>query len=141
MTFIWLLTSQQIPHQLADLIIKYIDSPIVFLLAVNILFLILGCFMDDVSAMLVLAPLFVETLNRYGIDLVHFGVVMVLNIQMGMLTPPFGINLFVASGITRKPLMTIAAGVGPFLVVMLICLFAVTYVPSISLFLPELLLK
>ncbi len=67
-----------------------------FLLTVNLLFLILGCFMDDVSAMLVLAPLFLETLNRYGIDLVHFGVVMVLNIQMGMLTPPFGLNLFVA---------------------------------------------
>lgn len=139
MTFIWLLTSQQIPHHLADLIIQHIDSPIMFLLAVNFLFLILGCFMDDVSAMLVLAPLFVETLNRYGIDLVHFGVVMVLNIQMGMLTPPFGINLFVASGITKKPLMTIAAGVAPFLVIMLLCLFVVTFVPSISLFLPDLL--
>ncbi|MFA5906898.1 MAG: TRAP transporter large permease subunit [Desulfobacula sp.] len=140
MTFIWLLTSQQIPHHLADIIIRYIDSPVMFLLAVNVLFLILGCFMDDVSAMLVLAPLFLETLKRYGIDLVHFGVVMILNIQLGMLTPPFGLNLFVACGITKKPLTKVARGVLPFLVVMLFCLFVVTYVPSISLFLPNWLL-
>jgi C4-dicarboxylate transporter DctM subunit len=140
MTFIWLLTSQQIPHHLAEIIIRYIDSPVMFLLAVNILFLILGCFMDDVSVMLVLAPLFYDTLNRYGIDLVHFGVVMILNIQLGMLTPPFGLNLFVASGITKKPLTKVARGVLPLLAVMLLCLFVVTYVPYISLFLPDWLL-
>ena len=97
--------------------------------------------MDDVSAMLILAPLFIETLNRYGINLVHFGVVMVLNIQMGMLTPPFGINLFVASGITKQPLAKIAVGVLPFLVIMLVCLLIVTFVPAIALFLPNWLLN
>jgi C4-dicarboxylate transporter, DctM subunit len=141
MTFIWLLTAEQIPHKLADIIIFYIDSPWMFLLTVNILFLILGCFMDDVSAMLILAPLFLETLNRYGIDLVHFGIVMVLNIQMGMLTPPFGLNLFVASGITKEPIIKIARGVAPFLVIMLACLMLVTYIPWISLALPNWLLK
>jgi C4-dicarboxylate transporter, DctM subunit len=141
MTFIWLLTAEQIPHKLADIIIYYIDSPWMFLLTVNILFLILGCFMDDVSAMLILAPLFLETLNRYGIDLVHFGIVMVLNIQMGMLTPPFGLNLFVASGITKAPIIRIARGVAPFLVIMLACLMLVTYIPWISLALPNWLLK
>jgi C4-dicarboxylate transporter, DctM subunit len=141
MTFIWVLTAEQIPHKLADIIIFYIDSPWMFLLTVNILFLILGCFMDDVSAMLILAPLFLETLNRYGIDLVHFGIVMVLNIQMGMLTPPFGLNLFVASGITKEPIIKIARGVAPFLVIMLACLMLVTYIPWISLALPNWLLK
>ncbi|MCF8114302.1 MAG: TRAP transporter large permease subunit [Desulfotignum sp.] len=141
MTFIWLLTAEQVPHQLADIIFRYIDSPWMFLLTVNILFLILGCFMDDVSAMLILAPLFLETLNRYDIDLVHFGVVMVLNIQMGMLTPPFGLNLFVASGITKEPIIKIARGVAPFLVIMLACLMLVTYIPWISLALPNWLLK
>jgi C4-dicarboxylate transporter DctM subunit len=136
MTFIWLLTAEQIPHQLADIIIQHIHSPWMFLLTVNILFLILGCFMDDVSAMLILAPLFLETLNRYGINLVHFGIVMVLNIQMGMLTPPFGLNLFVASGITKQPLVKIAWGVLPFLAIMLVCLMLVTYIPWISLALP-----
>jgi len=85
--------------------------------------------------------LFVETLNRFGIDLVHFGIVMVLNIQFGMLTPPFGLNLFVAMGITRASLMDIAQGVFPLLIILLACLFLVTYVPSISMFLPNLLLK
>ncbi|HCY83868.1 MAG TPA: C4-dicarboxylate ABC transporter permease, partial [Desulfobacteraceae bacterium] len=141
MTFIWLLTAEQIPHQLADIIIEHIHSPWMFLLTVNILFLVLGCFMDDVSAMLILAPIFLETLNRYGIDLVHFGIVMVLNIQMGMLTPPFGLNLFVASGITREPLVKIARGVIPFLGIMLLCLMLVTYIPWISLALPNWLLK
>ncbi|MDT8378122.1 MAG: TRAP transporter large permease subunit [Desulfotignum sp.] len=141
MTFIWLLTAEQIPHHLADIIVEHIDSPWMFLLTVNLLFLVLGCFMDDVSAMLVLAPLFLETLNRYGIDLVHFGVVMVLNIQMGMLTPPFGLNLFVASGITKEPIIKIAQGVAPFLVIMLACLMLVTYIPWISLALPNWLLK
>ncbi len=141
MTFIWLLTAEQVPHQLADIIFQYIDSPWMFLLTVNILFLILGCFMDDVSAMLILAPLFLETLNRYGIDLVHFGIVMVLNIQMGMLTPPFGLNLFVASGITKEPIIKIARGVAPFLVIMLACLMLVTYIPWISLALPNWILK
>lgn len=141
MTFLWLLTAEQIPQQLADIIIEHIHSPWMFLLCVNLLFLILGCFMDDVSAMLILAPLFLETLNRYGIDLVHFGVVMVLNIQLGMLTPPFGLNLFVSSGITGRPITTIARGVLPFLGIMLICLMFVTYIPGISLLLPELLLR
>ncbi|MEH0022312.1 MAG: TRAP transporter large permease subunit [Desulfobacter sp.] len=141
MTFIWLLTAEQIPQQLADIIIEHINSPWMFLLTVNILFLILGCFMDDVSAMLILAPIFLETLNRYGIDLVHFGIVMVLNIQLGMLTPPFGLNLFVASGITREPLVKIAGGVVPFLGIMLLCLMLVTYIPWISLALPQWILN
>ncbi len=141
MTFIWLLTAEQLPHQLADIVIHHIHSPWMFLLTVNVLFLILGCFMDDVSAMLILAPLFLETLNRYNIDLVHFGIVMVLNIQMGMLTPPFGLNLFVASGITKAPLLTIARGVAPFLAIMLACLMLVTYIPWISLALPGWILR
>ena len=141
MTFIWLLTAEQIPIELADFIMGHIHSPWLFLLTVNILFLVLGCFMDDVSAMVVLAPVFMETLNRYGIDLVHFGIVMVLNIQFGMLTPPFGLNLFVAMGITGKPLTMVARGVIPFLLIMLVCLMVVTYVPSISLFLPNVFLR
>lgn len=137
MTFIWLLTAEQIPQQLAKIIIHHISSPWMFLLAVNLLFLLLGCFMDDVSAMLILAPLFLETLNQYHIDLVHFGIVMVLNIQIGMLTPPFGLNLFVASGITNQPLVRIARGVMPFLGIMLMSLLLVTYIPWISLVLPK----
>lgn len=138
-TFLWVLTSEQIPQQLADIIIQHIQTPWGFLLCVNILFLILGCFMDDVSAMMILAPLFYETLSRYSIDLVHFGIVMILNIQLGMLTPPFGLNLFISAGLTKAPLATVTRGVLPFLGIMLFCLMLVTYIPAISLFLPNLL--
>ncbi len=141
MTFVWLLTAQELPQQLAAIILAHIHSPWLFLLAVNLLFLVLGCFVDDVSAMLILAPLFLETLNQYGIDLVHFGIVMVLNIQIGMLTPPFGLNLFVAAGISKQPLTRVARGVLPFLVLMLACLLLVTYLPRLSLFLPHLFLS
>lgn len=141
MTFLWLLTAEQIPQQLADIIISHIQSPWMFLLCVNLLFLVLGCFMDDVSAMLILAPLFYDTLDRYNIDMVHFGIVMVLNIQLGMLTPPFGLNLFVASGLTKRPLTTVARAVIPFLGIMMVCLLLVTYLPNISLFLPKLFLR
>jgi C4-dicarboxylate transporter DctM subunit len=141
MTFIWLLTAEQIPQHLAEIVIRHFDSPWMFLLMVNILFLILGCFVDDVSAMLILAPLFLATLNQYGIDLVHFGIIMVLNIQIGMLTPPFGLNLFVAAGITKRPLVQVSCGVIPFLGIMLICLALVTYIPWISLVLPKIFLN
>ncbi len=139
MTFNWLLTSEEIPATVAKFIMAHIESPWLFLLAVNLLLLVLGCFMDSVSAVLILSPLFLDTLNGYGINLVHFGVVMILNIEFGMLTPPFGLNLFVSMGVTKESLRTVAGGVLPFLAVLLACLMMVTYVPDISLWLPRLL--
>ena len=142
MTFIWLLTAEQIPNQLADLIMQYIHSPWMFLLTVNILYSsYLGCFMDDVSAMLVLAPLFLETLNRYGIDLVHFGIVMVLEHPDGHAYPALRIeSLRLLGHHRRSPSPASLRGVMPFLVIMLLCLLLVTYVPAISLLLPNWLL-
>ena len=141
MTFNWLLTSEQVPNRLADWIMGHIHSPWLFLLMVNLLLLALGCFMDTVSAVLVLAPLFANTLQGYGIDLVHFGVVMVLNIEFGMLTPPFGLNLFVSMGMTGENMGTVSRGVMPFLAIPLVCLLLVTYVPELSLFLPRTFLR
>ncbi len=138
LTFNWLLTAQQIPAQLADFLLSHIHSPMVFLLVVNLLLLLLGCFMDSVSAVLVLAPLFVNTLQGYGIDFVHFGVIMILNIEFGMLTPPFGLNLFVSMGISGERMEVVGRSVLPFLGLLLACLALVTYVPDISLALPKL---
>jgi C4-dicarboxylate transporter DctM subunit len=103
--------------------------------------LLLGCFMDSVSAVLVLAPLFVNTLQGYGIDFVHFGIIMILNIEFGMLTPPFGLNLFVSMGISGERMDVVGRSVLPFLALLLACLALVTYVPDISLILPKLLLR
>jgi C4-dicarboxylate transporter DctM subunit len=141
MTFNWLLTAEQVPGRVAAFILEYIHSPWAFLLMVNLLLLGFGCFMDTVSAVLVLAPLFAETLSAYNIDPVHFGVVMVLNMEFGMLTPPFGLNLFVAMGMTGENMGTVSRGVLPFLLILLVCLALVTYLPAISMFLPQVFLR
>lgn len=123
----------QIPERVADFLVRYIDSRFMFLLLVNIALLIMGCFMDVVSAMLVLGPVFMPLLQRFEIDFIHFGIIMILNIEIGFLTPPFGVNLFVSSGITGKDVLEVARSVAPFLVIMLGMLFLITYVPWISL--------
>jgi C4-dicarboxylate transporter DctM subunit len=123
----------QIPERVADFLVRYIDNRFMFLLLVNIALLIMGCFMDIVSAMLVLGPVFMPLLQRFEIDFIHFGIIMVLNIEIGFLTPPFGVNLFVSSGITGKDVLEVARSVAPFLVIMLGMLFLITYVPWISL--------
>jgi C4-dicarboxylate transporter DctM subunit len=141
MSLIWLLTSERIPHQVADFITSHVSSGWVFLILVNVMFLIMGTVMENVTAMLILSPLFVETLNRFGIDHVHYGIIMVMVIEFGFLTPPFGLNLFVAMGLTDKSLMEVARGVMPFLILLLICLMLVTFIPAISLYLPNLFLR
>jgi C4-dicarboxylate transporter DctM subunit len=141
MTFTWLLTAEELPVQLANVIISYVDSWWLFLLLISIFFLITGAAMDAVSAMMVLSPLFAETLTRYGIDYIHYGIVMVLMIEFGFLTPPFGLNLFVSMGITNRPLTEVAKATAPFLVLLIICVLLITFVPQVSLFLPNLLLQ
>jgi C4-dicarboxylate transporter DctM subunit len=136
MTFIWLLTTEQIPLRVAEFTVGFAKSWWVFLLLVNILFLIMGSVMDDVSAMMILSPIFFETLRRFNIDLVHYGIIMVLVIEFGFLTPPFGLNLFVSMGITNKSLVQVSKSVAPFLVLLLLALIIITYVPAISLYLP-----
>ncbi|MCF8105185.1 MAG: TRAP transporter large permease subunit [Desulfohalobiaceae bacterium] len=141
MTFVWFLTAEQLPNMMADFIISHVSSWWMFMLLVTILFLITGTAMDAVSAMMVLSPLFIETLNRYGIDYIHYGIVMVLMIEFGFLTPPFGLNLFVAMGITKKPLTSVARATFPFLILLLLCVALITFIPEISLFLPNLFLR
>jgi len=138
MTFNWLLTAEEIPKMVAEFVMTHIDSPWLFLLVINLFLLLLGCFMDSVSAVLILSPLFLDTLHGYDIDLVHFGIVMVLNIEFGMLTPPFGLNLFVSMGVTGEKRRTVILGVLPCLGLLLLSLLAVTYIPDLSLFLPKL---
>lgn len=123
----------QIPLRVADFLLQYIDNKYLFLFLVNIGLLIMGCFMDIVSALLVLGPVFLPLLQRFEIDPVHFGIIMVLNIEVAFLTPPFGVNLFVASGITKKGIMEVTRSVIPYLFLLWGVLFLITYVPWISL--------
>jgi C4-dicarboxylate transporter DctM subunit len=141
MTFVWLLTVEQIPQKLAGFIITHVAEKWLFLLAVNVLFLIIGCLMDIVTAVIVISPILLETLRMFNIDPVHFGIVMIVNIECGFLTPPFGLNLFVSMAIMRKTLVEVSRMIIPFLILFILCLFTLTYVPKISLLLPELFMR
>lgn len=140
-TFIWLLTVEQVPIKLADLIIQNIDNKLLFLLAINGALLLIGCLMDIVTAIIVISPILVETLNRFGIDYVHYGIIMIVNIECGFLTPPFGLNLFVSMALTRKSLIEVGRAILPFIAIFLACLIVITYVPQIALLLPKLFLR
>jgi C4-dicarboxylate transporter DctM subunit len=137
--FSWLLTSQQIPQGVASWMNQTFTQPWMFLLAVNVLLLVVGCFMEPNSAILVLAPLFFPVVQALGIDPIHFGIVMIVNLELGMLTPPLGLNLFVSAGMTGWKLERVVKASVPFMVSMLVYLLVVTYVPKLSTFLPTLL--
>lgn len=136
--FSWVLTVGQVPQTVARLIAAADFTPTMFLLAVNILFLVAGMFIDGSSATIILAPLLYPVAESLGINLVHFGVVMVANIAIGMFSPPFGLNLFVAQPITGNSMKTIMGGVLPFILISLLALAIITYIPAISLLIPTL---
>lgn len=141
MSFIWMLTVEQIPVKLAEFIVAHIESKWLFLLAINGVLLLVGGLMDIVTAIIVISPILAETLNRYGIDAIHYGIVMIVNIELGFLTPPFGLNLFVSMAIMKRSLVEIGRAVLPFILLLLACLLVITYVPKLSTFLPDLLLR
>lgn len=131
------LTISQIPTVIVKSMSGLTDSPIVLLLALNIMLLIAGCILDTTAAIILLTPMIYPLLMAYGINPLHFGIVMVLNLAIGLCTPPVGANLYVASGISGLSFSTITRHVIPFLLVMLVILFAVTYIPDIALFVPK----
>jgi TRAP-type C4-dicarboxylate transport system permease large subunit len=112
-------------------------SPLLFLLLVNLLFLALGCLFDATTMLLVLVPLFIPTCRALGIDLVHFGVVIVVNIMIGLITPPYGVLLFVMSGLMKTPLGAIIREVWTFIAILLVALLIMILVPETVLWLPR----
>jgi len=139
MTFIWLLTREKLPVAAADFIVAHIQNKYLFLFVINIFLLLVGCVMDIVSAVVVISPILLIALQQFDIDLIHYGIIMIVNIELGFLTFPFGLNLFVAMGITGKSLTQVGRAVFPFLVLLLIGLMLITYIPAVSLWLPKLL--
>lgn len=130
-----LLTAHQAPAYLADWIGGFITSKITFLLAINVLLLIVGCVMDMVSAILILAPILLALGRVYGIDPVHLGIIMTVNLEIGLLTPPVGINLIVAMTAFRENFGLICRSVLPFIGIMIVGLLIVSFVPQLSLWL------
>lgn len=124
---------EQIPQNMVDSMSGLISSKVQFLLAVNVLLLVAGCFMDIMSAILVFAPLLVPMAVHYGIDPVHFGIIMIVNLEIGYLTPPVGINLFVASAAFKQPLGEVIRAVIAPMLMLLVGLLVVTFWPGLSL--------
>lgn len=138
--FSFLLTSEQIPQQLAAWITEMGLSPWQFLLVVNLLLLVAGNFMEPSSILLITAPMLFPVAMKLGIDPIHLGIVMTVNMEIGMITPPVGLNLYVASGIANMGLTDVTKACAPWILVMLAFLMLITYVPIISLWLPNLLM-
>jgi len=131
----WLLTVSSVPQNLVAAIEALKLEPWMLLLAVNLLLLIVGCFLDPNSAILILTPLLIPVMQAHGVDLIHFGIIMTVNLAIGMFTPPFGLNIFVAQAMFKSPLKTIYPGLVPFILVNLVALCFITYVPGLSLWL------
>ncbi|MFO1319903.1 MAG: TRAP transporter large permease subunit [Burkholderiales bacterium] len=134
--FSYLLTSEQIPQAVSEWVTSKELSPWMFLLAVNVALLAAGQFMEPSSIVLILAPLFLPIAQSLGIDPIHLGVVMTVNMEIGMIHPPVGLNLFVASHLARMGMTEVSIACLPWVGVMLLYLILVTYVPAISLWLP-----
>lgn len=128
------MTYEDIPQTLVDAVSGLISSKITFLIFINILLLIVGCIMDIMSAILVLAPILTPMAIFYGIDPIHFGIIMIVNLEIGYITPPIGINLFVASGIFKENLSTVIKSILPLIFVLLFGLLLISFIPAISLF-------
>jgi C4-dicarboxylate transporter, DctM subunit len=136
--FSFLLTSEQIPQGLADWVVSSELSPWMFLLALNVALLIAGQFMEPSLIILILAPLALPIALQLGIDPVHLGIIMTINMEIGMITPPVGLNLFVASHMARMGMTRVALAALPWALAMIAFLMLITYVPELSLWLPNL---
>jgi tripartite ATP-independent transporter DctM subunit len=135
----YIVASENIPNQMAGALVGLDVSPLAFMISVNVLLLLLGCVLDATTIILVIIPLFLPTCRELGIDLVHFGVVAVINCMIGLITPPYGILLFVINAVTQIPLREIISEIWAFLAVLIASLAVLILVPEIVLWLPRLL--
>jgi len=133
------LTFENIPNRVAEIVVASIQSPIVFLLVMNILLLIIGMFMDIISATLILGPVFLPLLGPFNVDPMHFGLIMTVNLAIGYCTPPMGVSLFITGSLAKRDIIYVSRAVMPFLAIQIGVLFFLTYCPEVVLFLPRLL--
>ncbi|MEW6622777.1 MAG: TRAP transporter large permease [Bacillota bacterium] len=137
--FGWILTVGQVPQALSQFIINQNFGTVQFLLMLNLILIVAGMFIDGSSAIIIIAPLIYPIAVKLGINPVHLGVIMVANASIGMFTPPFGMNLFVAQPITGESIISVIRGALPFVFISIIVLLLITYVPNISLYIPRLI--
>jgi C4-dicarboxylate transporter DctM subunit len=137
--FGWIITRENIPQLVTEFFIGISDNPYVFLLLVNLFLLVVGMFMETNASLIILAPLLVPVAVQLGIDPVHFGIIMIVNLALGMCTPPMGVNLFISAQLAKVRLDQITLGILPYYAALLITLMLITYVPQLSIGLVQLL--
>jgi tripartite ATP-independent transporter DctM subunit len=135
--FGWMLVSTRATEMIAQWILAVTSGPLTFLLLANLLMLFVGCFLEPTAAITILVPILLPIVRQLGIDPVHFGLVMVLNLMIGLLHPPMGLVLFVLARVSKLSVERTTMAILPWLVPLLVCLVIVTYIPSISLWLPN----
>ncbi len=138
-SFAFLITMKQIPAEVAAKMLSIADSPALLLILINLLLIFVGCFIDNISSMIILAPILLPIAMKIGVNPIHFGVLMTVNVALGFVTPPYGPNIFIAAIVSREPMGEIVKYLPPLLVAFLLCIVLVTFMPSLSLFLPNLL--
>ncbi|MBK8456053.1 MAG: TRAP transporter large permease [Phyllobacteriaceae bacterium] len=136
--FNYVITRENVPNAIADILAQYEFSKLGFLVVINILFLILGCFIDAGAILLIIVPILIPTVQALGIDLIHFGVVAVVNAMIGLVTPPYGLLIFIVANITREPLGVIVRELMPFVIGLIVALAIVTVFPDFVLYVPRL---
>jgi len=139
--FAWILTSNRVTEHFANFILTLSDNPIIILLLLNLIILIAGCFLETIAAITILVPVLLPVAVKLGVDPVHFGVIMVLNLMIGLLTPPIGMVLYVLAKVTNTPFEVCMRATMPFLVPLVVVLLLVTFVPAISMWLPTLVYR
>jgi len=137
----FVITSQNAAADIVTMVSTVISGPVGFLLFTNVVFLILGLVFDLMTAMLIVVPLLLEMAKHFGVDLVHYGVVVVVNLMIGAITPPYGVNMFIACDIARISMAEFAKETAPFYAVLIVILGFVTFIPELSLYLPSLLVR
>jgi C4-dicarboxylate transporter DctM subunit len=134
-----LLTLENIPPKITEAVLSTIQSPIVFLMAMNVLLLVIGMFMDIISATLILGPVFLPMLHSFNIDPLHFGLVMTVNLAIGYCTPPVGVSLYITGSMVNKDLVWVTKACLPFMIIQISVLLAMTYMPDVVLWLPRMM--
>jgi len=139
--FAWILTSNRVPEAVAGMLLSASDRPWVILLLINLILLIVGCFMETVAAITILVPVLLPVAMELGIDPVHFGVIMVLNLMLGLLTPPVGMVLYVLARVAKIPFERCVVSTAPFLIPLVLVLVLITFVPAVTMWLPTLIYR
>jgi C4-dicarboxylate transporter DctM subunit len=138
--FGWLLIQQRVPEAVIGALTAMSDKPWVILLIINVILLVLGCFMEAISIMLLTTPMFMPLIYKLGIDPVHFGVVMTLNLMIGLLTPPVGMVLYTVSSVGKVPMWTLAHEMRWSIMALVVVLGLITYIPGLVTWVPNLLM-